>query len=343
VLGHGRFAHAQTWLAEELRGKLERLVDGRRSAQMVGFVYEHAAIHTRYTELAIDELDERRDWVQLVNAANHAMASRVLAELAQRDGLADCEALIVASSSYYGFPALSRRLLEGHGLPRSALCFDLAGLGCAGPTHALALAHMLIEQGRCASACVLCVDAMSSMARLRRHTRPPAMSELVAHALASDGAAGLVLARAPGLAPLLSFERARLDTQLWSDSLDQNDLGADAENGPYLAVGKDIRTRLIDELGPLLDDVALREPLLVHPGGLALMRSLAEQYPALAPSVELSLSVLSGHGNLGASSLLWVLDAALARGVPLRPRLRLVALGPGIVTTCLTLEGQHEG
>lgn len=337
---HGAFAHAQADLAEAFRASLDQLEGGQRVAQMVGFVSEHSAIRTRYIEIPDAALDDRRDWYRLVNEANEAMATRVLRGLFQ-DGAeaARCDGFIVVSSSYSGFPSLSRRLVEPLGLPLDALCFDLAGLGCAGPTQALALAHGLLEQGRCRSVCMLCVDAMGTFARCRRHRRAPTMSQVVAHALASDGAAALIVSRDPGDQPLLCFERSRVDSRLWPGSLDQNDLTADEYNEPLLSVGKDIRTRIGVEIDRVLDGEALGEPLLLHPGGAALMRLLAERHPQLGPTVDLSMSVLAGHGNLGASSLLWVLQAALRNKVRLSPRLRLLALGPGIVTTCLRLDG----
>jgi predicted naringenin-chalcone synthase len=168
------------------------------------------------------------------------------------------------------------------------------------------------------------------------------MAQVVAHCLASDGAGAVVLGLDPGAKPVLSFREARLRNQLWPDSLDQNDFSADAENQPTMAVGKEIRTRLTDELGPLLDATALSEPILFHPGGAALMALMAEKWPALAETIAISSHVLTNHGNLGSPSLLWVLARALELEASVTPRLRLVALGPGIVSTLLLLDGVEQ-
>jgi predicted naringenin-chalcone synthase len=165
------------------------------------------------------------------------------------------------------------------------------------------------------------------------------MAQVVAHCLASDGAGALVVGRDPGQRPLLSFSSAQLHNRLWSRSLDLNDFTADGDNQPFMAVGKEIRSRVVQELEPLLGDDVVREPILFHPGGAALMTLIGERWPVLADTIALSSGVLERHGNLGSSSVLWVLAEALARSVPLTPRLRLAALGPGIVATLLALDG----
>jgi predicted naringenin-chalcone synthase len=181
---------------------------------------------------------------------------------------------------------------------------------------------------------------MGTHGAARRHVAPPSLSQLVAHCLASDGAAALVLGEPPSMTrPLLSFRTAQLINRLWPDALDLNDFTADSDNQPFMSVGKRIRDRVVPELEPLLDDVARAQPILFHPGGAALMKLIAERWPDLAPTIAISSAVLERHGNLGSSSVLWVLAEAQARAAPLTPRLRLAALGPGIVTTVLALDG----
>lgn len=341
----GRHDYPQAELAEAMRGRIAALPGVESTRQMVGFVYEHAAIDTRHLEVSLAELGERRDWYRVVNEATLALARRALAGILRPELPAErIDALIVASSSFAGFPALSRLLQVEQGLRLDALCYDLAGLGCAAPTHALALACMLVESGRCRTVAVVCADAMGTHGESRVHHEVPSMSQLVAHCLASDGAAALIVAREPSRADALAFVGHRLDARLWPASLAENDLTASPDNQPLIAVGKAIRTRLLDELGPLLAELE-REPeatTLFHPGGASLMRTLGQHDPRLRPTLALSSKVLREHGNIGAASVLWVLHEACRREGPLTPIVRLVALGPGIVTTCLRL-GSRAG
>ena len=308
-----------------------------RLRQQAVFVHQRAGVARRHFELPLDESAQRRDWFRATNEASERLARRAL-EALEPSVLRSCDGLICVSSSHAGFPSLSRVLQDGFGLDRSMVCFDLAGLGCAGPTHGLFLADTLVGQGVCDAVCVLCVDVMGTQSLLRRHFAVPTLAQVVAHCLASDAAGAVVVRREPWPGAALDYDGAALRSELWPDSLDQNDLNACEHNEPFLAVGKAIRTRLTQEVEPLLE--ALGESrFLLHPGGKALMTALGAARPDLGDSIAIASDVLENHGNVGAASLIWVLGRALERRAALTSRLTLFALGPGIVTTALTLDG----
>lgn len=338
----GRHTVDQAELAVRLREQIEDLPDARSAAQMVGFVYEHSTIEQRHVEMAPDETRDD-GWYLRVNRATEAMSRRALSDLfALGISPGDIDGFVAVTTSYAGFPSLTRRLQQSIGISMDAVCYDVTGLGCAGPTHGLQLADLLIDRGAANNVCLLCVDAMATHGELRRHASPPTMSQLVAHCLASDGAAALVVGRSQTESTLLSWTGSTLTSRLWADALDENDFTASTDNEPYLSVGKEIRTRLLDELRPFLNE-AVDGPALFHPGGAALMRILSESYPSLAGTLALSSDVLRGNGNIGSASLLWVLDRALRSSTRLTPLLRLIALGPGIVSTILRLDGVERG
>lgn len=325
------------------QGQLARWMDARlvecgapsRLRQQAAFVHQRAGVARRHFELPLDESAARRDWFRATNRAAERLARRAL-EAVEPDVLRGCGALVCVSSSHAGFPSLSRVLQDGLGLDRGTLCFDLAGLGCAGPTHGLFLADTLLGRGACDSVCVVCVDVMGTQSALRRHLVVPTLAQIVAHCLASDAASAIVMRREPWDGAALRYDEAALLSDLWPGSLDQNDLNACEHNEPFLAVGKAIRTRMTGEIAPILDALE-GSRLLLHPGGKALMTALGEVRPELADSVAIASDVLEDHGNVGAASLLWVLGRALERGLPLAPSATLFALGPGIVSTALTL------
>src|SRR5262249_39553605 len=180
-----------------------------------------------------------------------------------------------------GFPSLSRRLQASLELPPATRCFDLAALGCAGATQGWWLAHALMASRSVERVCVLLVDVMGTFAQCRRHTRVPAMEQLVAHCLASDGASALSLGRDWSSACALRYGDARLDSRLWPGSLHLNDLTSDRDNMPYLSVGGDIRSRVLAELAHHLDEESATRPIFFHPGGAALMHPLVAHHPPL--------------------------------------------------------------
>lgn len=343
VVEPGRHVHSQKDLAPRMRDALSEVEGAEPMKKVVGMVYDRSEILSRHIELSFEELDRRLDWYLAVNEATRRLSARALGRLFA-GGLspADCDAMVVVTSSHSGFPSLSRLLQQEAGFRLDALCYDLTGLGCAGPTHGLHLASMLLEQASVRNVCLLCVDVMATHGEARRHTRAPTMEQLVAHCLASDGAAALVLSKDPGSRSLLSFGSCSLESVLWEDALDQNFFSASDDNQPYLAVGKDIRTRLLQETEAFFRQRTPDEPFLMHPGGAALMARLERAEPGLAPSIGISRSILSEHGNLGAPSLLWVWERALRSGMKMSPALTLFALGPGIVTTAIRLEEVHQ-
>ncbi|MEL6187361.1 MAG: hypothetical protein AAFU79_22285, partial [Myxococcota bacterium] len=316
-----------------MRGRLEGVDGAEALRKAVALVFARAEIQEVHHELGPDTVD-RVDWRQAVNEAAEALSRRTLARLEGDPGA--CDAFVTVSSSHAGFPSLSRQLQEQAGFPLDARCFDLHGAGCSGPAQGLQLADLLLRTGAARRVCVLCVDVMGSYGQLRRFSQPPSMEELVAHCLASDGAAALVMSIQPG--PHLSYLGLSAHERLWSASLDQNALAASADNQPYLAVGKNIRTRLVEETSGWFAERCSDEVVLMHPGGAALMARVTEAQPDRAASVDISRTVLREHGNLGAPSVLFVLREALARRLPLGSRLTLFALGPGIVTTAVTLD-----
>ena len=344
VVERGACTVAQHELGLRFAERIEHVQGAAKVRPMVSFVYEASAISARSFEMPLDAIDRRSDWYRVVNEATESLARRTLRKLLDLDPEAKrTDALVVVSATYAGFPALSRRLQEALGLPLETACFDLSGLGCAGATQGWSFVHALLESRQARRAALLLVDAMGTFSQSRTHATVPSMEEVVAHCLASDGAAALSIERGGDGASVFAYAGVRLESRLWPGSLHLNDLTADARNAPYLSVGGDIRKRVVEELAPQLGRGAAGEPVFFHPGGAALMRALVHHDPRFRETAEVSLAVLAEHGNVGASSAVWVLDRAMARGMAVGPRFRLVALGPGIVTTILEVDGVERG
>ncbi|MBX2798086.1 MAG: hypothetical protein KTR31_10465 [Myxococcales bacterium] len=335
----GRHTTDQAELGRRLSQSVADLPDPQGRRRLIGFVHAHSGIQQRHVEVAPGALVGDPDWQRGVQEASLSLSERCLRQLgaADPDGVRDCGALVVVSSTFAGFPAASRVLQDRLQLPRQATCWDLSGLGCAGPTQGLFLAWSLLQQGH-DNVIVLFVDAMASFGSARVWSQVPEMSEVVAHCLASDGAAAILIGRTPAAQPVFGFTDCTLQSRLWSDSLDQNDLTV-RDGWPYLSVGKQIRTRLVQETGDLLDDDFVAHPAFLHPGGPDLMKRVVAARPQLAATVEVSMAVLERHGNLGSASVVFVLDEALRRSMPLVPRFGVFALGPGIVATRLRVDG----
>lgn len=325
----------QQALGREARRRLAHA--GRELQQVLPFMYEHSGIVARHFEVDPVEAEQRKDWLQVLNEATRSLAARVLTDvLASAPRPA---ALIVVSSTHSGFPGLSRWLQHQLELPPEMLCLDLAGTGCAGAPHALHVADTLLSSGT-PSVCVVCVDALGTLSQVGAWSPEQSMSQVVAHCLASDGAAAMLL-RAGGLQPGddFTYRRAHFVSRLWPGSFTWNAFGVDGENRPYFSVGKEIRTHLAGEVRAVLDAETGASPVVAHPGGVALLHALEDGFPHLRPYLELSMQELHDHGNFGSPSVLRVLRLSLDRGVALWPTFSLISFGPGKVTALLKYEG----
>lgn len=339
----GAHTQPQDALAKRLGSSLQDLDDPDQRRRLIGFVYAQSGILQRHVQAPLDEVTPRADWIGVVNEASRSLAAATLADLEARDaeGVRGCQAFVVVTTSWVGFPSLSRVLQAQTDIPNEAVCYDLSGLGCAGPTHGIHLASTLLQQGY-DDVVLLFVDTMATWGLLRRYDQIPSVGEIVAQCLASDGAGAMILGREPGPAPVFAAREGTLHTRLWPDSLDQNDLTACGAGQPYLSVGKDIRTRLVDEAGPVFDTDVVEHPLFLHPGGPDLMKRLRAAVPGIDAPIDVASWVLENHGNLGSASVLFVMEESMRRGMPLGPRFHMFALGPGIVTTLLRVDGVED-
>jgi predicted naringenin-chalcone synthase len=351
VVDHGQYTYPQSHLLEDMRSKLSSLQDIDQLLQVIGFIYEHSDITQRHFEFPLSEIPQRREqvgWYRLVNEAVLSQTERILKDLfSEGISASDCDGFIAVSSCFSGFPSITKLLLERLGFSLDTLCFDLSGLGCIGALQGMYLAHTLVQSGRCRNVCVVCVDAMGTHEQSRRHVRVPSISEIVGHCLVSDAATALIISKDPGPKPMFSYESFELTSKLWGNSEDQNVLTSSEESEPIISIGKDIRTRLIKELSPFMTQEVLNEAALIHPGGAALVRELNRRYPQISQYVSLALSVYEDHGNMGASTILWVLHRALTQRRQWRRKsdplitscFRMISFGPGKITAILTVKG----
>jgi alkylresorcinol/alkylpyrone synthase len=333
----GANSYSQKELLNDYTSRVGRLADSAPMVEKIQRVYENSDVDTRHYELSIAELDRRH-----ATSASHPLMNDALLSLGRRTiealfaknvRIKDCDALIVVGSNFDGFPGMSRRLSEAHGFRDDVFFYDLSALACGGANHGLGLANMLLESGRCKTVCVLMVDALGTFNQLRRIDTMPSISEIVGRVLSSDGAAGLVLSAEPGPGSLFSYSRFDFRVHAWPDSINFGVTETSANGEPFGAIGKGIKMRIVDESAPMLTPEVMADPLFVHPGGIALLRSLVEFAPRLSDTVALSTEILKENGNLTSPTVLFVLKRALERGLAITPRLRLLSFGPGFYTT----------
>lgn len=341
----GAHSYPQGEMHADFRARVSRIPGAESLFDKIKATYDNSAVDTRHLEFSLAEIDKMREtmgWHPIVRKTLLSLGKRAIERVFAAEGAgagpADCDAIVVVSSNYDGFPGLSRQLAEAIGFRQNALFYDLGSLGCGGANHGINLAHMLMATGQCKTVCVLCMDALGTHIQARRYKQPPSVSEIVARVLPSDGAVAMLLSTEPGPRPAFSYGGIDFKLYAWRNSADYMVATTDDDGEPFGHIGKDIRNRLIDESFALLGGDVLDDPICVHPGGIALVRRIAEFAPKLGRTAGISLDVLRENGNMSAPTVLFVLARALQVGLPIEPRLRLLAFGPGVYTTLLCFQ-----
>ncbi|WP_394849918.1 hypothetical protein LZC95_20980 [Pendulispora brunnea] len=291
---------------------------------------ETADILRRHFEIAPEELEGRTDWATVLSEASHRMALRALGGVPD---LMNLDALVVVSSSFFGYPGLARRLQVALRLPEECTCLDIGNAGCVGATQGWYVADALLQRGH-RRVCVVASDAVGAMACSPIESPSPSVEEIVARCLGSDGAAAVVLhATDTREKSLFAYRACKLRTRLWgTETLDWNVLRA-TQNSLDFRIAKEIRDRVVPEASAILKG----DPgtVFLHPGGRALLDHLQD---AGIVGTELARTDLE-DGNFGSSAVLRVLARGLERGVPLESTVFLVTFGPGKATSVLELQG----
>ena len=124
-----------------------------------------------------------------------------------------------------------------------------------------------------------------------------------------------------------------------------NEARADASND---AAGKikasELRQRFVAaHLGPAVTEILARMKLsagdvdrfICHPGGTKVIAALERALSLDQGTLDHEREVIADYGNMSAPTVLFVLERAMARGLPARSL--LTALGPGFTASCVAL------
>ena len=84
-------------------------------------------------------------------------------------------------------------------------------------------------------------------------------------------------------------------------------------------------------------DIPLAEidRFICHPGGAKVIAALELALSLEQGALDHERDVIADYGNMSAPTVLFVLERALAHGLP--PRSLLTALGPGFTASCVAL------
>ncbi len=248
---------------------------------------------------------------------------------------ADVGLFAVVSCTGYATPGVDVLLARDLGFAPGTQRLLIGHMGCYAALPGLAaVTDYVVSQRR--PAVLLCVEITSL------HLQPPTreVSQVVAHALFSDAAAALVLRPASTDATASAGHEVEvLELAAACDPTTADQMTWEVtDQGFRMGLSSRVPDSLADQLPGLAGDLLGRYGLqpadvagwAVHPGGPRILdvveRELKLPAEALAPSRE----ALRWHGNCSSATVLVVLRALLAAGVPSGGYLMLLAFGPGL-------------
>ena len=262
-----------------------------------------------------------------IEVAGKALASAGL-------GAADIDTVVTVCSTGIATPSLDARVHRRMGFRSDVSRIPVFGLGCAGGASGLSIASRLAEARPGSNVLLVTIELCSLALRLDELTK----ANIIATSLFGDGAAAIVLRAGDGGA-------TRIETtgeHLWPNTLDVMGWSVDPL-GFGVILRRTVPEFVTENLKPALTQILSRMQLsmaeidrfICHPGGAKVINAIETALALDQGTLEHERQVIADYGNMSAPTLLFILERAIARGLPARSL--LTALGPGFTASCVSL------
>lgn len=246
----------------------------------------------------------------------------------------DIDCVVTVSSTGIATPSLETRASEPLGLRRDVSRIPVFGLGCAGGVTGLSIAARLAEARPGCNVLLVAVELCSLAIRLDKLTK----ANIVAMALFGDGAAAAVVrAGGEGCATIEAS-----DEHTWPDTLEIMGWDIDPQ-GFGVIFDRSIPPFAMKHLRPTIDAMLERQGkdrqcldrVICHPGGVKVVEAIEAGLSLESGALDHERAVLDKYGNMSAPTALFVLERAMAAGLP--EHSLLMALGPGFTLSTVSL------
>lgn len=244
----------------------------------------------------------------------------------------DVDAIITTHSTGWSVPNLDIHLVARLGLRPTVRRIALTTLACAGGTQALIRAVDMVTARPGTTVLVVAAETISAV----YNHHDTAVEHMIYKALFGDSAAATLVTDQP-LGPGLRVDSPD-DTyeHVLPNSLDRYSGRADAHGFHFdstkeaLTAADDVLPDLVDWLGPQIIDFAV-----IHPGSARIITDTATALGLDTHDSRHSTDTLTDEGNLGAVSVLRVLERTHDDPPPAGSRGVMVAYGPGFNTAAI--------
>ena len=303
-------------------------------------VFESSGIDTRNAIKPIEWYLQPLGWPErsaayLIGACDLFVAATTKALDAAGLQASEIDTIVTVSSTGIATPSLDARVAERLGFKSNVERVPVFGLGCAGGVSGFSIASRLAAARPGSIVLLVAVEICTLAFRLDLLTK----ANIVATALFGDGAAACILKAGPG--GIASVEMS--GQHLWPDTLDIMGWTIDPQ-GFGVVFDRAIPPFAQEKIKPAIAGILEREGLSLpeidrftcHPGGKKVIEALETALSLGQGALDHERAVLADHGNMSAPTALFVLERAIAAGLP--PRTLLTAMGPGFTVSCASLQ-----
>ncbi|MHB9756263.1 thiolase family protein [Streptomyces sp. BYX5S] len=241
----------------------------------------------------------------------------------------DVDAVITTHASGWAVPNLDIRLMNRLGLRPTTRRIALTTLACAGGAQALIRAADHVNARASDRVLVVAAEAISGV---YQHSDTTIQSMIYKALFGDSASAAIVTARpfGPGMAIEDSFEYVLPDSvDRYSGRVAVDGFHFDSTKAA-LSAADDVLPALTDWLGSRRTDFPV-----IHPGSTRIITDTATALGLSANAARHSTDTLAEEGNLGAPSVLRVLERTHTTPPAPGSRGTLVAYGPGFTTAAL--------
>ena len=322
-----------------------------RDFERLAGVFVSTAIERRYSVRPLEWFEEPHGWRDRTEAYVEgacALFARVTraALAAAKLHPAQVNAVVFVSSTGVATPSIEARMLPELGFRADTIRTPVFGLGCAGGVSGLALASRLARGGL--TVLLVAVELCTLAFRLDRATK----ADIIATSLFGDGAAAAIVSGAADVSGANGSTGAsdgagaiQIDgatEHLWPDTLDIMGWSVD-EVGLGVTLARSLPAFIARGYAPVFDAALGRlglaredvDRVLCHPGGTRVLEAIETSLRLPAGALDQERTVICDFGNMSSPTVLFVLERALAAGLP--GRTVLAALGPGFSASFVAL------
>jgi alkylresorcinol/alkylpyrone synthase len=305
-------------------------------------LFLNTGIRTRYSCVPLEWHFQSHGWEARNRVFQEAAADlleRVSRDCIDRAGIDknEIEAIVTVSTTGLAVPSLDAILTNRLGLPATIERLPIFGLGCAGGVSGLARAARMARSLPRGNVLLLVVELCTINCRNTDHT----IKNFISTALFGDGAAALLLRRAPEGQTSRSLVAS--GEHMWRQS--EHMMGWSIEDDGFgVVLSPDIPRCAREELRPAVDHFLASHGLalgdlagvVMHPGGRKVLEAAESALALPQGAFHHAWDVLAEYGNMSSPTALFVLQRTLtaeASGLHL-----LIAFGPGFSVSFALLD-----